>query len=194
MNIFKRILQKARNKDLLYVIDTSGNRPITNLIEVGNLIASGNPGASAYELAVSNGFQGTELQWLDSLKGTKGDSFANTVLTKNITFTIDSIGAYQGSLNLGNGFILTKVISSNPNIRLRIYLNQNFANADVSRVVGDSLPSSHGLVYEAVFNSTSLDVLPSAIAFPYSDCNLIVDNLSQDSQNIALTFNYLQLI
>lgn len=33
----------------------------------------GDPGASAYEIAVSNGFTGTETEWLASLKGEKGD-------------------------------------------------------------------------------------------------------------------------
>lgn len=33
----------------------------------------GVPGKSAYEIAVEHGFQGTEAQWLDSLKGDKGD-------------------------------------------------------------------------------------------------------------------------
>src|SRR5690554_5557813 len=30
-------------------------------------------GKSAYEVAVENGFEGTEQEWLDSLKGPKGD-------------------------------------------------------------------------------------------------------------------------
>lgn len=33
----------------------------------------GDPGASAYEIAVENGFIGTETEWLASLKGEKGD-------------------------------------------------------------------------------------------------------------------------
>ena len=33
----------------------------------------GDPGASAYEIAVQNGFIGTETEWLASLKGEKGD-------------------------------------------------------------------------------------------------------------------------
>lgn len=35
----------------------------------------GPKGDSAYEVAVSNGFEGTEQQWVDSLKGDKGESF-----------------------------------------------------------------------------------------------------------------------
>ena len=34
----------------------------------------GAPGKSAYELATVNGFHGTEREWLDSLRGQKGDS------------------------------------------------------------------------------------------------------------------------
>lgn len=33
----------------------------------------GPPGASAYDVAVANGFVGSEQEWLDSLKGAKGD-------------------------------------------------------------------------------------------------------------------------
>ena len=35
----------------------------------GNVVGSWNRGASAYELAVQNGFQGTVSEWLDSIRG-----------------------------------------------------------------------------------------------------------------------------
>lgn len=34
----------------------------------------GDPGKSAYQIAVDNGFKGTEKEWLASLKGPKGDT------------------------------------------------------------------------------------------------------------------------
>ena len=37
------------------------------------LASCGEPGESAYEIAVRNGFPGTEQEWLDSLQGEKGD-------------------------------------------------------------------------------------------------------------------------
>ena len=37
----------------------------------------GNDGASAYEIAVENGFRGTEAEWLESLKGVPGQPGAN---------------------------------------------------------------------------------------------------------------------
>lgn len=33
----------------------------------------GDPGDSAYQIAIDNGFEGTEAEWLASLKGPKGD-------------------------------------------------------------------------------------------------------------------------
>ena len=44
-------------------------------------------GASAYEIAVANGYVGTEEQWLESLKGEKGD--------KVDPFTWDDLTAEQ---------------------------------------------------------------------------------------------------
>ena len=44
-------------------------------------------GASAYEIAVANGYVGTEEQWLESLKGEKGD--------KGDPFTWDNLTAEQ---------------------------------------------------------------------------------------------------
>lgn len=61
------------------VVIVDGN---TNTIkEIGDVVpvntsseGSGSSGLSAYEIAVKNGFVGTELQWLMSLKGEKGDT------------------------------------------------------------------------------------------------------------------------
>lgn len=41
-------------------------------LEAGGGGGTGGDGLSAYEVAVNNGFVGTELEWLDSLKGTPG--------------------------------------------------------------------------------------------------------------------------
>ena len=35
---------------------------------------AGEPGKSAYEIAVEHGFEGDEQAWLESLKGDKGDT------------------------------------------------------------------------------------------------------------------------
>ena len=46
---------------------------MANDIDLG-ITAQGPQGKSAYELAVDNGFKGTEQQWLGSLKGEKGET------------------------------------------------------------------------------------------------------------------------
>lgn len=56
----------------------SAERRIEQIIESGlpggGEPVKGDPGQSAYEVAVDNGFTGTEAQWLDSLKGAPGSS------------------------------------------------------------------------------------------------------------------------
>ena len=44
--------------------------------ELGGGGGSGTAGKSAYEIAVDNGFVGTETEWLESLKGAKGTNGA----------------------------------------------------------------------------------------------------------------------
>ncbi|WP_313429803.1 hypothetical protein [Siminovitchia terrae] len=51
-------------------ISTNTPMPVTL---VGGEGGKGEPGDSAYEIAVKNGFEGTEQEWLASLKGPKGD-------------------------------------------------------------------------------------------------------------------------
>lgn len=46
---------------------------MNNDIDLG-ITAQGPQGKSAYEVAVDNGFKGTEQQWLGSLKGEKGEA------------------------------------------------------------------------------------------------------------------------
>ena len=46
---------------------------MNNDIDLG-ITAQGPQGKSAYEVAVENGFEGTEQQWLNSLKGNQGNA------------------------------------------------------------------------------------------------------------------------
>lgn len=43
-----------------------------NLVDLLKGGASGSDGKSAYEIAVDNGFEGSEQEWLNSLKGPQG--------------------------------------------------------------------------------------------------------------------------
>lgn len=56
----------------------------------GGAIVRGKEGKSAYEVAVKNGFSGTEVEWLASLKGEKGDAFVYS------DFTPEQLAALKG--------------------------------------------------------------------------------------------------
>lgn len=56
----------------------------------GGAIVRGKEGKSAYEVAVKNGFSGTEVEWLASLKGEKGDAFTYS------DFTSEQLAALKG--------------------------------------------------------------------------------------------------
>lgn len=66
---------------------------------------NGADGASAYDVAVANGFQGTEQEWLDSLKGAdgntpvKGEDYWTASDVQEIQYYIDMQigGAINGS-------------------------------------------------------------------------------------------------
>ena len=60
----------------------------------------GKDGKSAYQIAVENGFRGTELEWLASLKGEKGDPGNDYILTDNDKIDIANIviNEYDNSL------------------------------------------------------------------------------------------------
>ena len=66
----------------------------------------GENGLSAYELAIQNGFTGTLIEWLESLKGTDGINGANGADGKNGVDGKDGLSAYE--IALKNGFIGTE--------------------------------------------------------------------------------------
>jgi len=55
--------------------------------------ANGSNGKSAYEIAVENGFEGTESEWLESLKGEDGKDFVPESKTYTISFNYN-LGKY----------------------------------------------------------------------------------------------------
>jgi hypothetical protein len=171
INQFRRST-KANNNDLFYIIDTSGNRPVTKLITTSNLLED-----------VQNNVEIPPSQP------------PLTLTTKSASLVVTGSGYQSASLALGNSFILTKVTSNLSNIRVRLYLNQTFANADINRAIGATLPTSHGLIYDAVFSGStvSLDVLPSAIASTNQDSILVINNLLGSQQSISLIFTYIPL-
>lgn len=72
---------------------------IKRLEEKADGLQNGVDGASAYEIAVENGFEGTATEWLESLKGEKGDQGDNGLDGVN---GHDGKSAYEIWLDAGN--------------------------------------------------------------------------------------------
>ena len=146
----------------------------------------GQDGLSAYELWLAEGNSGDISAFLTSKLTTK---------TLQVNLVIPPNGYAIQAIALGNGYSLNKVTSTESNIRIRCYLNITFADADLTRAIGGDKPVNHGLVYESVLptGTTSLDVLPSAIAIPNANTILVINNYNSDTISPTITFNYLQI-
>jgi hypothetical protein len=56
----------------LRIAEVSENGMVKKLVSVDDAGGGGAPGASAYEIALRHGFEGSEEDWLDSLQGPMG--------------------------------------------------------------------------------------------------------------------------
>lgn len=91
--------------DIVYLIgELTEPNPIQAEIDVPTLIKGdkGNDGDSAYQVAVNNGFVGTQEQWLASLQGNAGADgnyiwkTSTAPSTPNYTFTISNLSGPTG--------------------------------------------------------------------------------------------------
>ena len=103
----------------------------TLLFDGSEIKGTGNDGKSAYEIAVDNGFVGTETEWLESLKGEKGTSISSITKDDNeniiVTFsdnTTQNIGKL--SVDIQGDFLTSDGIG---NLR---YYNGHFQYYDES--------------------------------------------------------------
>ena len=60
-------------------------------------VLHGKDGKSAYQIALDNGFVGTEQEWLDSLKG---EAYDDTELVNRVTTLENTIGTLNDSLEV----------------------------------------------------------------------------------------------
>ena len=78
------------------IINSNGDLIITlaDGTEINAGYAIGADGKSAYEIAVDNGYSGTEAEWLDSLKGKSAEILDNSITTSKLadkSVTLDKI-------------------------------------------------------------------------------------------------------
>lgn len=113
----------------------------------GNLGAVlGKDGLSAYEIAKVNGFEGTEEEWLASLKGERGDPFTYTDFTEEQLASLkgDKGDTGNSGVYLGSGEMPEDCnIQIDPNGEV-VTLEQLIMNAlsQVNKISSVSLPAS----------------------------------------------------
>lgn len=73
--------------------NTSSGKVVDALV-IKEMLSSVSDGKSAYDIAVENGFEGTVLEWLESLKGDPGQDATN--------ITLESLGAAPSVHNHGS--------------------------------------------------------------------------------------------
>ena len=118
------------------------------LIAVVSMFTLVGCGESAYQLAVRNGFQGTESQWLESLKGKNGQNGENGVSYEDIRKLYDDLvdnGEYSGSfLDFIKDYIKVYDVGS-----MNLVANHALLSAvSVSYTYGNTQCSGSGVIYE----------------------------------------------
>lgn len=129
-------------------------------MRTGNIIITRNPHITAYEIAVDNGFVGTEQQWLDSLNGTVKTFVGN--FTQVSGGTVTQLNSTQPNALTGivwtpgsgpNWYIGTKT-GAFPNATKVFVTSDLMADEIVYGIVGD---------YEIRIQSTGLPAVEGKI-------------------------------
>ena len=100
--------------------------------------SKGKDGKSAYEIAVEHGYQGTEEQWLESLKGADGKS------AYEIAVEHGYVGTEEQWLASLKGIKGDKGDKGDPG---QDYVLTNQDKSDIADIVLDELPTTEGVLY-----------------------------------------------
>ena len=117
--------------------------------------------------------------------------------TTNITTgTLSPSANVTGTVNLGKSYKLLKITTSSP-CRVRLYVTAAKRDDDVSRNIGVDPSGNHGLMFEAVTFSGSLEFFLSPIVdgwdgelVPTGSIAYTVTNTDLISQALTITFTY----
>ena len=103
--------------------------------------SKGKDGKSAYEIAVEHGYQGTEEQWLDSLKGADGKSAYEIAVEHGYVGTEEQ---WLVSLKGETGATGAKGDKGDPG---QDYVLTNQDKSDIADIVLGELPTTQGVLY-----------------------------------------------
>jgi hypothetical protein len=151
-------------------------------------------GASAYEIALGNGFVGTEAAWLESLQAPKGSRTTATFTTASL-----AAGAVEkGVIVLGKAYRLYRIETNFP-ARVRLYDTVAKRDADETRAIGVNSGDYSGLMFEYVTMTGNLnEVLPALVdganfeSPVTSDIPISVTNLDSTSRAVTVTLTYIE--
>ncbi len=150
-------------------------------------------GKSAYEIAVDNGFIGTEAEWLDSLKGTNGLNGIDGVNGTNGLNGSNGKSAYE--IAVENGFTGTvhewldslKYDSTYENDNVKGINHRGYIDAPENTLSAYKLSKQKGFKYVVCDLSFTLDGVPVLLH------DTTIDRTSNGTGNInKLTFEYVR--
>lgn len=165
----------------------------------------GTDGPSAYDVAVANGFVGTEAEWLASLVGPEGPAGpsggggnATRATATIVTGSLAAGASAVGAVDMAVGYRLYELVTNRP-VRVRLYTTVAHRDADAARPLGTDPTGDHGLMLEYVTTvdtlSASLSPLvdgfsgedPPSISIPYR-----IDNLDSVAGAVSCTLTYIR--
>lgn len=169
----------------------------------GDTGLTGDDGDTAYEVAVTNGFVGTQAAWLASLVGPQGipgtgggNSYTRTTTTYTTAVKISG-HTETGAITLSTGYRLLKIATSSP-ARVRMYSTLAYQAADKTRAIGVLPSGDHGLALEFLSDSALLakTLTPgvegeSLEATPISAIPITVQNTSLTDVAVSVTLTWI---
>lgn len=125
----------------------------------------GDPGESAYDIAVANGFEGTEAEWLESLKGPKGDPGDSATETSN------------GEVYSTEEVRIGTWIDGKPMYRKTVYFVSGSSLKDITEIISDDVDliieycgfinatNNHSYVLPSIYNTLQKNETNGSIIF-----------------------------
>ena len=179
-------------------------------------VGEGADGASAYDIAVANGFVGTEAEWLESLVGADGaqgpqgetgpqgppgidgadGGLVARTTTSHTTASLPSNNTENVSLTLKPGYRLL-CIETDRAARVRAYDSTASRTADASRPVGTDPTGQHGVIVDVVTTAEALKWWLNPVVDGYTTdagdtVPLSVTNLSGSTGTVTVTLTWVR--
>lgn len=117
-----------------------------------DITAQGPQGKSAYELAVENGFEGTEQQWLNSLKGNQGNPGSEGKSAYQLAVANGYAGTEQQWLSSLKGDPGNDGHTPKRGTDYWTAADQQAIKDDVSKMVGDAYTKAKAGIEELIEN------------------------------------------